>query len=677
MKYIIPCIAAFLLTGALTPLVIRFATACNCLDIPGERRLHKKITPRWGGVAFFVGVLPFLLIENGSGALTPYIVASCLLVGMGMVDDYSPLDWKIKFPVMAAAATIVIFGGDFAVHNIGTYGSLGRIELGSLSIPFTFLSIIGITNAINLLDGLNGLAGGVSLLGFLFMGIAALLAGNIMIAVICFAFVGALGAFLLYNFPNAKIFMGDSGSLFLGFSLAVTAVLLTQGPKSSVDSMFPALVLFIPIFDTLRVLLVRLLNGKNPFKADNLHLHYLIVQNNISPMKVTLLFWSLTALFGGIALSLTNRTSISYFTVVVYASMLLTMFAASLVKRRQIREEGRPETPLPDCMEANLAVFNLYDNTNPGFAHKGEMLMTFKLMVALGVLLLAVQVVAGETPDLKTPMERQSYGLGVDMGKNLKRQGAEMDLDTVAKGMKDAMKGDKLLLTDEELVVTMKNFAAERRAKLQKDKPVTAPAEQTKIEDMETIYAIGLVLSSQLSDFNLTPGELELVKQGLTHAATGKGPDVSSGAFTEKINELARARRKALGLKSAGMNKEFLEKTAREKGAVKSDSGLVYIPLKDGSGASPKPTDTVKVNYRGTLPDGKEFDNSYKRGEPLELKMDGVIKCWNEGLQKMKPGGKAELVCPPEIAYGDTGAGSSILPYATLVFEVELLEVKQ
>src|ERR1700687_4220643 len=106
-------------------------------------------------------------------------------------------------------------------------------------------------------------------------------------------------------------------------------------------------------------------------------------------------------------------------------------------------------------------------------------------------------------------------------------------------------------------------------------------------------------------------------------------------------------------------------------------SGLKYEVITEGKGKKPKATDTVKVHYRGTFPDGKEFDSSYKRGEPLELKMDGVIKCWHEGLQKMKPGGKAEMVCPPEIAYGDAGAGSLILPYATLVFEVELLEVKK
>jgi FKBP-type peptidyl-prolyl cis-trans isomerase FkpA len=263
------------------------------------------------------------------------------------------------------------------------------------------------------------------------------------------------------------------------------------------------------------------------------------------------------------------------------------------------------------------------------------------------------------------------------MGKSLKRQGAEMDPDIVLRGLKDAMGSNKLLMTDEELMLVMKNFAAERKAKQQKDKPNTTPDNPTKVEDLETFYAVGLTISHQLSDFNLTRGELELVKQGLTHGVTGKGPDVDLSTFTEKINELARERRKALGLKLAGMNKEFLEKTAKEKGALKTASGLVYLPLKDGSGASPKSTDTVKVNYLGTFPDGKEFDSSYKRGEPFEFKMDGVIKCWNEGLQKMKPGGKAKLVCPPEIAYGENGAGSLILPYATLVFEVELLEIKK
>lgn len=114
---------------------------------------------------------------------------------------------------------------------------------------------------------------------------------------------------------------------------------------------------------------------------------------------------------------------------------------------------------------------------------------------------------------------------------------------------------------------------------------------------------------------------------------------------------------------------------AKEAGAVVTATGLVYRSLKDGSGASPLASDTVKVHYRGTFPDGKEFDSSYKRGEPIEFPLNGVIKCWTEGVQRMKVGGKAKLTCPPVIAYGERGAGRTIPPNATLLFEVELLGI--
>lgn len=202
-------------------------------------------------------------------------------------------------------------------------------------------------------------------------------------------------------------------------------------------------------------------------------------------------------------------------------------------------------------------------------------------------------------------------------------------------------------------------------------------ADPPKTDEQKTLYAIGLLVSRSIAVFNLSPEELEFVKQGLTDAATGKKPEVVLSSYNDKVQELARARRKAQGEKLAATNKEFLAKAAAEKGAVKTDSGLIYLSLKEGTGASPTVTDTVKVNYRGTLPDGKEFDSSYKRGKPAEFRVDGVIKCWTEGLQKMKSGGKAKLVCPPNIAYGDSGAGDLILPGATLVFDVELLEVKK
>jgi FKBP-type peptidyl-prolyl cis-trans isomerase FkpA len=202
-------------------------------------------------------------------------------------------------------------------------------------------------------------------------------------------------------------------------------------------------------------------------------------------------------------------------------------------------------------------------------------------------------------------------------------------------------------------------------------------AETPKTEDQKTLYALGLIVSRSLAVFNLTPAELEFVKEGLTDAATGKKSEVDLKTYNIKVQELAQARRKVQGEKLAAVGKEFLDKAAKEKGAVKTDSGLVYLATKEGTGAVPKSSDTVKVNYRGTLPDGTEFDSSYKRGKPSEFRLDGVIKCWTEGLQKMKAGGKSILVCPAAIAYGDAGAGDLILPGATLVFEVELLEIKQ
>ncbi|QEM67485.1 FKBP-type peptidyl-prolyl cis-trans isomerase [Geobacter sp. FeAm09] len=125
----------------------------------------------------------------------------------------------------------------------------------------------------------------------------------------------------------------------------------------------------------------------------------------------------------------------------------------------------------------------------------------------------------------------------------------------------------------------------------------------------------------------------------------------------------------------AGAN-DAIDKAAREKGAVKTASGMVYHSLREGKGASPHATSVVEVNYRGTLTSGKEFDSSYKRNQSISFPLNGVIPCWTEGVQKMKVGGKARLVCPPELAYGSRGAGSAVPPNATLIFEVELLNIR-
>ncbi len=199
------------------------------------------------------------------------------------------------------------------------------------------------------------------------------------------------------------------------------------------------------------------------------------------------------------------------------------------------------------------------------------------------------------------------------------------------------------------------------------------PPEMT--EEQKTVYAVGAIIGKQVSVFNLTPAELDLVKKGLSDSINGKLA-VELETYGPKVQELAQKRMMAAAATQATEGVAFLEKASKEAGAVKTPSGLVYISLKEGTGASPTVNDIVKVNYRGKLINGTEFDSSYKRNEPIEFPLSGVIKCWGEGVSKMKVGGKARLVCPPAIAYGEQGAGGAIPPNATLDFEVELLGIK-
>jgi len=285
--------------------------------------------------------LPVLFIIPLDRSRISFFAASIIMLIIGIVDDRKILPFTVKFAGMFAAATVVIFGGNAVVHDLGTYSFIGRAELGWMSIPFTYFGILGVTNAINLLDGLNGLAAGTSLLAFLFMGIAAVHAGNMTLALLCFAYVGALAAFLRYNFPVARIFMGDSGSLFLGFSLAVTAIQLTQNALSPVSPMFPLLVLLLPIFDTLRVLLLRIIRHRNPFQADKSHLHYLMTRKGLSPVASVLLMWAITVIFGVVGLSLMPKTEDASLFFAVDVTLVLSLFTVRLVQRRPAFRKNR------------------------------------------------------------------------------------------------------------------------------------------------------------------------------------------------------------------------------------------------------------------------------------------------------------------------------------------------
>jgi FKBP-type peptidyl-prolyl cis-trans isomerases 1 len=195
-------------------------------------------------------------------------------------------------------------------------------------------------------------------------------------------------------------------------------------------------------------------------------------------------------------------------------------------------------------------------------------------------------------------------------------------------------------------------------------------------EEQKALYAIGVHIAKQLEFFNFTAEEFEFVQQGFTDKANGKKIIADPEVYKQQISELAQARVKIAAEKEKAKSKEFLEKAAKEKGAQKTDSELIYIPIKAGTGKQPKSTDIVKVHYIGSLIDGKVFDSSVQRGQPVEFPLNQVIKCWSEGVSKMKVGGKAKLVCPSTIAYGDEGRPPIIPGGATLVFEVELLDTK-
>lgn len=205
---------------------------------------------------------------------------------------------------------------------------------------------------------------------------------------------------------------------------------------------------------------------------------------------------------------------------------------------------------------------------------------------------------------------------------------------------------------------------------------VPAWAAQPQTEDQKTLYALGVHMTRQLAIFNLSAEEYEFVKEGIADAAAGKKLIAEPEAYGQNINALAQTRMQAGAQKQKELSKSYLDNAAREKGAQKTASGLIYKEIKAGTGAQPKASDTVRVHYTGTLVDGKEFDSSVKRGQPAEFPLGQVIPCWTEGVGMMKVGGKAKLVCPSDLAYGDQGSLPIIPGGATLVFEVELLEVK-
>ena len=193
-------------------------------------------------------------------------------------------------------------------------------------------------------------------------------------------------------------------------------------------------------------------------------------------------------------------------------------------------------------------------------------------------------------------------------------------------------------------------------------------------EEQKTIYSIGVALAQSLQPYYLTPDEVKLVQQGLVDGLANK-PQVELKDYRVKLQQLAQERAKVAADAEKKEAEGFLDKMAKEKGAKKTESGLIFFELDPGKGESPKATDTVKVHYHGTLRDGTVFDSSKERGTPATFPLNRVIPCWTEAVQTMKVGGRSRIVCPPETAYGERGSPPRIAGGSTLVFEVELLDI--
>jgi FKBP-type peptidyl-prolyl cis-trans isomerase FkpA len=215
------------------------------------------------------------------------------------------------------------------------------------------------------------------------------------------------------------------------------------------------------------------------------------------------------------------------------------------------------------------------------------------------------------------------------------------------------------------------------------DTATTAAAAPELTEDQKTLYALGLAIGQNvqqnIGQFNLTPAELEQVANGLEDAVLSLEPKVDIQVYGPRIQEFAQQRMMAAASASASAEKQASEawvaEQAAQPGAERSATGVVFIPITAGTGANPSATSTVRVHYHGTLRDGTVFDSSVDRNEPISFPLDGVISCWTEGVQKIKVGGKAKLICPSDTAYGDQGSGE-IPGGAALAFEVELLAIE-
>ncbi len=305
IRVILTFLLAFFSSLFVLPNLSHIANRIELVDVPNARKVHVTPRPLVGGIGVVVSATFSCLVFVSLEGMRGYFSGLSVLLLIGFFDDYQELGHRKKFLVQIVATALMIFLSHVHLSNFGDLLGLGDIRLPAISLlPWVVkvFCVVGVTNAVNMVDGIDGLAGGITLIAFLAFAALASLSGNTVLMLLNLAIGGAVLGFLRFNWSPSQLFMGDAGSLCLGFSLAFMAVALAQGESSLVKPIVALLVLAVPISDALVVMTKRVLRGKSPFKADRTHLHHILVAHGLDGQKPVKTIILLAAILCGIGI---------------------------------------------------------------------------------------------------------------------------------------------------------------------------------------------------------------------------------------------------------------------------------------------------------------------------------------------------------------------------------------
>jgi len=331
--------AAFLITLVGTPYIRRLAIKIKAMDKPGERKVHHNAMPRLGGLAICLAFWAVVVsTQEMTREMYGLLGGGVLICLVGLWDDIRGVSARTKLLVQILAACIAISAGirvEFITNIIA-----GEIPLLYLSYPVTILWIIGITNAVNLIDGLDGLAAGVSAIAAVTIGVVSILEGFTQAGILAFILAAGVFGFLKHNFYPAKIFMGDTGSLFLGFNLSILAILgLTKTTTVMISLFLPVIILGIPIIDTVFAIVRRYFNGKPIFSPDKEHLHHRLLALGLTHKKTVLTIYGVSALLGTSAIVMTRVTTPQSMLILIAVTLGVYIAAEKAGILRSIRDK--------------------------------------------------------------------------------------------------------------------------------------------------------------------------------------------------------------------------------------------------------------------------------------------------------------------------------------------------